>query len=165
MNVEEPSPFAESVAFKEYVHGTQKKVKPPWLTISLTGIAVGIAYVVTELFAAIVMKNPYALNFVLVLYGIPAGFLCAWKNKNYTMMTSLQYSTYSALFSVGTYGLIAFLFISIGTSHSFGLILGLIELLIALAIITVFSICVTFAIGAALGTIAHANYVAKKAKE
>ncbi|MCF2143404.1 MAG: hypothetical protein ACTSXO_10480 [Candidatus Heimdallarchaeota archaeon] len=164
MDLKDQPSIRESLAFKEYEKGYNKKLRPPWLTISLSGIAVAIAYVLTEFFATYILENPYALNFVLALYGIPAGFICAWKNQNYTILTSLQYSTYSALISVGSYGFIALLTLIFTKSHSFGLIFGFVELLIALLIIAVFSICVTFAIGAAIGTIVHANVVAKRSR-
>jgi len=103
----EESHLSSSLAFKEYARGPNKKVSPPWATIIITGVLVGLAYVGTEIFASLVYDNPYALNFILALYGIPAGFFCGLKNKNLSLLTSLQYSTLSALFSVITFGIIS----------------------------------------------------------
>ena len=149
--VEENS-MSESMAFKDYAQGRSKKVKTPWATIIITGVVVGLAYIATEIFAAYVLDNPYALNFILALYGIPAGFVCAMKNKTFAALVSLRYSTFSALISVAVFGAISFIFILASTSDSIGAIVGFVQLVIALAIIAVFSIFVTFAMGAMLGT-------------
>ncbi|MBN1328642.1 MAG: hypothetical protein JXA54_04135 [Candidatus Heimdallarchaeota archaeon] len=150
---EDSSSLKDSLAFKEYAKGPNEKVKPPWVTIIVTGVLVGIAYVATEMFATIVYDNPYALNFILALYGIPAGFVCGLKNDNLSLLTSLRYSTFSALFSIVTFGLISAFFIGFSANHTMGVIVGIVELLIALAMIMVFSMCVTFAFGAFLGTL------------
>lgn len=157
----EEDQLSESKAFMEYKYGRSPKVRPPWLTITFTGMAVAIAYIITEIFAARVLGNPYALNFVLGLYGIPAGFMCAWKNKDLTFMTSMRYSTFSALISVGTFTIISMISIAISSERTLGAIIGFAQLLIAAAIIAVYSIFVTFAIGALLGTFAHGVVDAK----
>ncbi|MHA1220761.1 MAG: hypothetical protein ACTSQB_03415, partial [Candidatus Heimdallarchaeota archaeon] len=149
---DEESALSSSLAFKEYARGPNKKVSPPWATIIITGVLVGLAYVGTEIFASLVYDNPYALNFILALYGIPAGFFCGLKNKNLSLLTSLQYSTLSALFSVITFGIISAIFMSF-SGGVIGVIAGFVQLLIALAIILLFSMCVTFAFGAFLGTL------------
>jgi hypothetical protein len=151
----EEEQISESKAFMEYKHGRSPKVKPPWITIAITGIVVGVSYIVTEIFAARVLGNPYALNFVLGLYGIPAGFICAWKNKDLTFMTSMRYSTFSALISVGTFTLISAIVMALSSDAILGAIEGFIALIIAAAIIAVYSIFVTFALGALMGTFVH----------
>ena len=105
----EDSSVSESMAFKEYAHGRSKKLGLPWLVIILTGLGVALAQVLTWLFAAIVLENPWALNFIISLYGIPAGFICAWKNDNFTALTSLQYSSLSALVSIGGFFVFSFI--------------------------------------------------------
>jgi hypothetical protein len=151
----EEEQISESKAFMEYKHGRSPKVRPPWTTIVISGLVVGISYILTEIFAARVLGNPYALNFILGLYGIPAGFICAWKNKDLTFMTSMRYSSFSALISVGTFSIISFITIAISSSGAIGAIVGFVELLIAAAIIAVYSIFVTFALGALMGTFIH----------
>lgn len=149
---EDSSDLKYNLAFKEYAKGPNEKVKAPWVTIVISGVIVGIAYVTTEIFAAYVLENPYALNFLLALYGIPAGIVCGLKNDNLSFLTSFRYSSFSALFSIATFGIISAFFVGLSANHAIGIIVGIVELIIALAIILVFSVCVTFAIGAFLGT-------------
>jgi len=144
--------LSESKAFMEYKYGRSPKIKPPWITIVISGIAVGIAYIVTEIFAARVLGNAYALNFILGLYGLPAGFVCAWKNKDLTFMTSVRYSTFSAIISVGTFTFISAIFMALSSDTAIGAIIGFASLIVAALIICVYSIFVTFAIGALFGT-------------
>ncbi|NHK31607.1 MAG: hypothetical protein FK730_09660 [Asgard group archaeon] len=151
----EEDQISESKAFMEYKYGKSPKVRPPWITIVSIGILVGVSYIITEVFAAIVLGNPYALNFVLGLYGIPAGFVCAWKNKDLTFMTSMRYSTFSALISVGTFTIISFITMALSSEAVIGAIIGFVQLLIASAIIAIYSIFVTFALGAMMGTFIH----------
>ncbi|HUT81318.1 MAG TPA: hypothetical protein VMZ29_08960 [Candidatus Bathyarchaeia archaeon] len=160
--VEDSSHLKDSLAFKEYAKGTEEKIKPPWVTIIVTGVIVGIAYVGTELIATFVYDNPYALNFILALYGIPAGFVCGLKNNNLSLLTSLRYSSFSALFSVIIFGIISAFFVGLSAEHTIGIIVGIVELLIALAMILVFSMLITFAFGAFLGTLTRGVRDAKR---
>jgi len=152
----------ESYAFKEYAHGRNKKVPYPWWTIIFAGIAVAIASILTVVFASTVFNNSWAFNFLIPLYGIPAGYLCAVKNKTYSLLVSLKYSSLSAVFYVGFFFVILSITQLASPDNAVGAIVGIISLLITCGIILVFSICVTFAIGAFFGTFISGIRDAKK---
>ncbi len=150
--LEEDTNLRDSQAFKEYALGRSKKIPLPWATIIISGVIVGAAIIATNILAVALHGNPYAFNFILGLYGLPAGFACAWKNKTFSLLTSLRYSTFSALIATGTFFFISLIFVLINANGTFGYIVGIVELLIACALIAVFFVCVTFAIGAFFGT-------------
>jgi len=85
--VEENSDIIESPAFKEYQTGTRTKIKAPWWWIIIIGIITAIVSLLT----------PMALNFIIGLYGIPAGFVIALRNKTLSFLVSFRYSSYSAI--------------------------------------------------------------------
>ncbi|NPE07054.1 MAG: hypothetical protein GNW80_02125 [Asgard group archaeon] len=144
----------DSMAFKEYSTGERSKIKHPWITIVISGILVSVAMVLTNLLAVALHANPFSFNLILGLYGIPAGFACAWKNKTLSAITSLRYSSYSALIATATYFLISLIMLLISPTNAVGAILSIGSLVIACLILAVFFICVTFAAGAMVGTIA-----------
>ncbi|MGC9778935.1 MAG: hypothetical protein HZR80_06805 [Candidatus Heimdallarchaeota archaeon] len=150
--LEEDTNLRDSQAFKEYAHGRSKKIPLPWVTIIISGVLVSVAMIATNFLAVALYGNAYAFNFILALYGIPAGFACAWKNKTFSALISLKFSTISALIATVTFFLISLIFVLTNANETFGYIVGIVELLIACAIIAVFFICVTFAMGALLGT-------------
>jgi hypothetical protein len=152
--LEEETDLRESMAFKEYSTGARSKIKHPWFTIVISGILVSVAMVLTNWLATALHGNPYTFNFILALYGIPAGFACAWRNKTLSAFTSLRYSTFSALFATLAYFLISLIFVFLGQPSAVEIIARLTQLAIACAVIAVFFICVTFATGAMIGTIA-----------
>ncbi|NHJ32800.1 MAG: hypothetical protein FK732_08050 [Asgard group archaeon] len=151
--MEEENDLRGSMAFKEYVTGERTKIKHPWLTIVFSGILVAVAMVFTNWIATALHGNPYSFNFILALYGIPAGFVCAWKNKTLSAITSLRYSSYSALIATASYFLITvILLFTTPAGSAAGYFSQLSQLVIACLIICVFFVCVTFAAGAIAGT-------------
>ena len=151
--VEEDS-LRNSAAFKEYSTGERSKIKHPWVTIVVSGILVSVAMVLTNWLAVALHANPFSFNLILGLYGIPAGFACAWRNKTLSAITSLRYSSYSALIATAAYFVISLVIILTSPTNAVGAILNIGSLAIACAILAVFFICVTFSAGAMAGTIA-----------
>jgi hypothetical protein len=149
----EESSLRESMAFKEYSTGERSKIKHPWVTITISGILVAGAMVLTNWLGTALHGNPYSFNFILALYGIPAGFACAWRNKTLSAFTSLRYSTFSALIATASYFLITLIALFASPLNAIGMISSIGQLAVASAIIAVFFICVTFASGAMIGTI------------
>ena len=151
--MEEETSLRGSMAFKEYSTGERSKIKHPRLTIAISGILVAVAMILTNWLGAALYGNPYSFNFILALYGIPAGFACAWRNKTLSAIHSLRYSTFSALIATATYFLITLIVIFTSINNAVELLSSIGQLAIASAIIAIFFICVTFAGGAMLGTI------------
>ena len=143
--MEEDSSLRDSKAFKEYSTGERSKIKHPWVTITLAGVIVAGAMVFTNWLGTALHGNPYSFNFILALYGVPAGFACAMRNKTLSAFTSLRYSTYSALIATGAYFLITLVAILASPLNAFGVVTSIGQLAIASAVIAVFFICVTFA--------------------
>ena len=152
--MEEENQLRGSMAFKEYSTGERSKIKHPWVTITISGVLVAAAMVLTNWLGTALHNNPYSFNFILALYGIPAGFACGWRNKTLSAFTSLRYSTYSALIATASYFLITLVVLLVSPTSAIGMVSSLTQLLIACAIIAIFFICVTFAAGAMIGTIA-----------
>ncbi len=150
--MEEDNQLRGSMAFKEYSTGERSKIKHPWVTISISGILVAVSMVLTNWIAFALHGNPYSFNLILALYGIPAGFVCAWKNKTLSAITSLRYSTYSALIAIATYFLITLVFLFLTPETAAQILFEIGQLLIACVIIAIFFICVTFSSGAMMGT-------------
>jgi hypothetical protein len=149
--IEEES-LGESKAFMEYKHGRSPKIKPPWGIIVLSGLSVGLAYILTQIFATYALNNPYALNFLLALYGIPGGFVVALKNKTFSALISIRYAAYSGVISV-----VLFMGISVIMLFAFGQIGGIddvVSLLIMTLLLILYSCVFTFSLGAILGTFA-----------
>jgi len=151
--LEEETGLRGSMAFKEYSTGERSKIKHPWVTIAISGILVAVAMILTNWLGTALYDNPFTFNFILALYGIPAGFACAWRNKTLSALHSLRYSTFSALIATASYFLITLIVIFASPTSALGMISSIGQLAIASAIIAIFFICVTFAIGAMLGTI------------
>jgi len=148
----EESSLRDSMAFKEYSTGERTKIKYPWVTIIISGILVAVAMILTNWLGTALHGNPYSFNFILALYGIPAGFACAWRNDTLSAFTSLRYSTFSSLFATATYFVVTLIVILASPTSALGMISSIGQLAIASAVIAVFFICVTFAGGAMIGT-------------
>ncbi|MFW9923016.1 MAG: hypothetical protein ACFFDW_06975 [Candidatus Thorarchaeota archaeon] len=151
--VDDNSDFTESVAFREYNTGIRKKIKTPWLRIIITGLVTAILSVITGIFASYVLENAFALNFIIALYGIPAGFIVALKNKTLSFLISFQYSSYSALIYSAGYFLFGMINYFINPNISVGQIFtGLGGLFLTCLVIAIYSVVFTFALGALFGT-------------
>lgn len=154
--MEERADVKTSMAFKEYVEGRNKKIKPPWVIITISGILVALAVVATNELGEFLYGNPYAYNFILALYGIPAGFACAWKNTTFSVLVSFRYSTFSAIISAAAYFIISFITVCVETSISgVGLLSAFLALLLACGLILLYYICFSFSLGAFFGTFIH----------
>lgn len=152
--VQDNSDLRESVAFKEYQTSKRLQIKTPWWWIIIVGIITALASILTNVFASVAYGNPWALNFIIGLYGIPAGIIIAFRNKTLSFLVSFRYSSYSALvftvfffilgviLTIAQVGTIGQFFIGIGGFFLSSLIIGLYT-------------CFSFGLGALLGTIAH----------
>ncbi|MCE7745637.1 MAG: hypothetical protein GPJ52_10945 [Candidatus Heimdallarchaeota archaeon] len=134
--MEEENSLRNSVAFREYSTGERTKIKYPWVTIIISGILVAVAMILTNWLGTALHGNPYSFNFILALYGLPAGFACAWRNDTLT----------------ATYFVVTLIVILASPTSALGMISSIGQLAIASAVIAVFFICVTFASGAMIGT-------------
>jgi hypothetical protein len=92
----------DSLAFREY-HTESKGVKRNWKIIILVGISTGLLSVGTYLFAVLALENPYALNFVISLYGIPAGFVIGITNSHFTLLEDIKDAGLGAVVYVISY--------------------------------------------------------------
>jgi hypothetical protein len=153
----------ESHAFKEYNVGPNKKIRPPWVTIIILGISAAILSFVMYIYGIVALGNPYAMNFLIGLVGLPVGFIIAFKNKTFDIMVSWRYSSYCALIYSATYFVIGTIFTSIGSLGLEGLFGGLLSLFFACLLIAAYSVLVTFSVGALLGTMVH-GYMDDKRK-
>ncbi len=151
--IEENSDIIESPAFKEYQTGTRTKIKTPWLWIIIIGIITAIVSLLTNVFASSVLGNPMALNFIIGLYGIPAGFVIALRNKTLSFLVSFRYSSYSAvIFSL--FFFIAGVILVVTEAATVGQFFeGAGGFFLSCLIICLYN-CFSFGLGALFGTIA-----------
>jgi len=151
----ESGDLRESHAFKEYNLGRNAKIRPPWAIIISMGVLAAAFSFLLYYYGIAVLGNPYAMNFIIGLVGIPAGFVVAFKNKTFDIMISWKYSSLSAIIYTVAYFLIGIILTSIeglGLSNLFG---GIVQLLLSCLVIAGYSILFTFAVGALLGTMVH----------
>ena len=79
--------------------------------------------------------------------------ICAWKNKTLSAITSLRYSSYSALIATASYFIITIILLfTTPAGSAAGYFSQISQLVVACLIIAVFFVCVTFAAGAMAGT-------------
>jgi len=176
----ESGDLRESHAFKEYNLGPNKKIRPPWVTIIAVGISAAVVSFVLYIFGILTVGNPYAMNMIIGLVGLPAGFIVAFKNKtsdvlvswryssyfkNKTsdVLVSWRYSSYCALIYTAAYFVIGAIFTSISAIGLGGLFGGIVSLLLACLVIAAYSVLVTFSIGALFGTMVN-GYLDDKRK-
>ena len=148
----ESGDLRESHAFKEYNLGQNKKIRPPWITIIIVGVSAAVLSFILYMYGIVALDNAYAMNFLIGLVGLPAGFIVAFKNKTSDVLVSWRYSSYCALIYTGAYFVIGAIFTSIdalGLGELFG---GLISLLLSCLVIAAYSVLVTFSVGALFGT-------------
>ena len=145
----------ESNALKEYNLGRRPKIKTPWISIIIIGLLTAVLSFVLFVFGIVTMGNPYAMNMIIGLLGIPAGFIIAFKNKTLDIMVSWRYSSFTALIYSATFFVIGIVITSIGSLGLGNLFGGLLSLLLSCLVITGYSVLVTFAVGALLGTMVH----------
>ena len=152
--VEENTDFRESTAFKEYSTSTRSKIKTPWLAIIIVAIVTATAHLVTAIFATAVLDNAWALNFLIGLYGLPAGFFIAFKNKTLSALVSIQYSSFSAMIYTGIYMIVTFIIYFINPNISTGRLLGnIVGVLLTSLVIGLYQVLM-FGTGALIGTFA-----------
>ncbi|HUT81693.1 MAG TPA: TIGR04086 family membrane protein [Candidatus Bathyarchaeia archaeon] len=147
--------LSESSAFMEYTSGRSRKIKTPWIAIVILGLSTAILSLLIYIFSIVAFDNPYAMNMIIGLLGLPAGFIIAFKNKTFDIMVSWRYSTLTGIIYTVIYFIIGAIISSInslGLNNLFG---GITALLLSCLLIGVFSILVTFAGGALLGTMIH----------
>jgi hypothetical protein len=152
-NDEDDEELSQSMAFKEYKLGRNKKIKPPWPLIITMGLGVAILSLVVYIFAARVLNNPWEYNFIITLAGIPAGFIIAMRNQDLTALTSIRWASYSMLIYVGFFFVFSLIFMNF-SPNLLRVLSGIISLLISVGIIAIYSFT-TFALGALLGTFAN----------
>lgn len=141
-----------SSAFKEYNSKQSKKLATPWLAISLLGTATAVLSLLLYYYGLFLLDNPFAMNLIIGLLGIPAGFIIAFKNSTLDIMVSWRYSSYTGIIFTIVYFLIGLIFTTIGTIGIQSLFGSILNLLLSCLVIGVYSILVTFALGALLGT-------------
>ena len=152
--VEENTDFRESVAFKEYSTSTRTKIKIPWATIVIVAIVTAAAHLITAIFATTLLDNPWALNFIIGLYGLPAGFIIAFKNKTLSALISIQYSSYSAMMYTGIYMIVTFIIYFINPNLSTARLIGnIVGVLLTTLVIGLYQVLM-FGTGALIGTFA-----------
>ncbi|NHJ87783.1 MAG: hypothetical protein FK734_20140 [Asgard group archaeon] len=156
------SELSESSAFKEYTSGRNRKVKTPWIAIVALGISTAALSLLLYIYGIVALDNPYAMNMIIGLVGLPAGFIIAFKNKTLDIMVSWRYSSYTGIIYTIVYFIIGAIFTSIdslGLSNLFG---SSLRLLLSCLLIGAYSILVIFAIGALLGTMIHGYFDNKR---
>ena len=149
--VEENSDITESAAFREYQTGTRPKIRPPWAWIISVGIITAVLSIVTNVFAALALENPYALNFLIGLYGIPAGFLIATRNKTLSFLVAFQHSSYSAGVFTIFFLVLNLVSLAINPGSIVGVFIGIGGSILSSLVIGLYCIF-TFGLGALLGT-------------
>ena len=159
----ESGDLRESHAFKEYNLGPNKKIRPPWVTIIAVGISAAVVSFVLYIYGILAVGNPYAMNMIIGLVGLPAGFIVAFKNKTSDVLVSWRYSSYCALIYTAAYFVIGVVFTSISAIGLGGLFGGIVSLLLACLVIAAYSILITFSIGALFGTMVN-GYLDDKRK-
>ena len=153
--MDEENNVQASQAFKEYAHGRSPKIKPPWATIIIVGIGTALLSLLTYIFAIIAFQNPWAMNFLIGLYGIPAGFIIAFRNKTLSFLVSWRYAAYSAMIYTGAFFLMSLIFMQF-PSLTFTMVLrSILNLFLTSLLILVYSVVFTFAAGALIGTFVH----------
>lgn len=149
------SDLSQSLAFQEYSTGERKKIKTPWITIIVVGIVTAALHLLTGFFAMLVLSNPYALNFIIGLFGIPAGFIIAFKNKTLSVLVSFQYAIYSAVVYTGVYFIVTLIGTLISSSFGIGnMFAGAFGVFLTSLVIFVY-LALMFCIGALIGTFVH----------
>ena len=151
--IEENSDLRESVAFKEYSTGVRLKIKTPWLWIIVIGLITAIVSLLTNVFASAVLGNAWALNFIIGLYGIPAGFIVAFRNKTLSFLVSFRYSSYSAIVFTVFFFLLGIIFVMLEGVTIGQFFVGVGGFFLSSLIIGLYS-CFSFGLGALFGTIA-----------
>ncbi len=152
--VEENSDLRESVAFKEYQTGTRQQIKTPWGWIIIVGIITAIISILTNAFASAALGNPMALNFVIGLYGIPAGIIIAFRDKTLSFLVSFRYSSYSALVFTFFFFILGVIFLVVDVGSIGQFFIGIGGFFLSSLIIGLYT-CFSFGLGALIGTIAH----------
>ncbi|HUU78478.1 MAG TPA: hypothetical protein VMX55_09025 [candidate division Zixibacteria bacterium] len=158
--VEESSDLKQSLAFKEYSTKTRHTIKTPWGIIILVGVITAIIHTATAIFAITVLDNPWSLNFIIGLYGLPAGFAIAFKNHTLSFLVSFRYSSYSALVYTGIYTIITLVIFAINPNLQTSLILSIAGIFLTSLVIGIYQVLM-FAIGTLIGTFTHGVLDAK----
>ena len=159
----ESGDLRESHAFKEYNVGRSAKIKAPWATIIIIGILAAIISFVLYFYGIVVLGNAYAMNMIIGLIGLPAGFVIAFKNKTSDILVSWRYSSYTALVYTAAYFVIGTIMTSISSFGLAGLFGGLFSLFLSCLMIAAYSVLFTFALGALFGTMIN-GYIDDKRK-
>ncbi len=152
--MEENTDLRESVAFKEYQTGARKQIKTPWSWIIVIAIITAISSSITSIFAAIVMDNPWALNFIIGLYGLPAGFVIAFRNKTLSFLVSFRYSSYSAMIFTLIFFLFGVIEKAIFSASIGGFLINVGQISLTSLVIGLYCVF-TFGLGAFIGTFVH----------
>lgn len=158
----ESGDLRESHAFKEYNVGRSEKIKAPWLTIIIVGLLAAIVSFVLYFYGIVVLGNAYAMNFLIGLVGLPAGFVVAFKNKTSDLLVSWRYSSYTALVYTAGYFVIGAVMTSISAFGIASLFGGLFSLFLSCLMIAAYSVLITFAMGALFGTMVNGYIDGKK---
>jgi hypothetical protein len=154
--------LSENAAFKEYSTGRGKGIKTPWATIVILGIATAALSFILYIYGIVVLGNPFAMNMIIGLLGLPAGFIIAFKNKTLDIMISWRYSSFTGIIYTISYFIIGVIALNLGSSGISSRIGTMISLVLSCLVIGVYSILVTFGIGALLGTMVHGYLDDKK---
>ena len=154
--------LSENTAFKEYTSGRSKGIKTPWIPIVIIGISTAALSFIFYIYGITVLGNPFAMNMIIGLLGLPAGFIIAFKNKTLDIMVSWRYSSFTGIVYTISYFIIGVIILNISSSGISSRIGTLVSLVLSCLVIGVYSIFVTFAIGALLGTMIHGYIDAKK---
>lgn len=159
--VEESTDLKQSLAFKDYSTNTRQTIKTPWGIIIIVGVVTALVHVATAIFAITVLDNPWSLNFIIGLYGLPAGFAIAFKNHTLSFLVSFRYSSYSALIYTGIYTIVTLIIFAINPDLQTGFIIGRIAGIFLTSIVIGIYQVLMFAIGTLIGTFTHGVLDAK----
>ncbi|MEA2070637.1 MAG: hypothetical protein U9O98_05035 [Asgard group archaeon] len=146
----EKSDLHKSAAFKEYAYGRNKKIRPPWLWIILTGVLTAFFSLGTVFIAVLLTENPWSYNFIIGLYGIPAGFIVGYQDETGDFMNSAKFAFLSSIFYDITYFLISLIFMQF-TPQLMAIFVTIIKLFYSFLIIALYAL-IMFIIGGILST-------------
>ena len=159
--IDENSDITESAAFKEYQTGVRKKIRPPWAWIITVGLLTAVISILTNVFASLALDNGMALNFLIGLYGIPAGIIIATRNRTLSFLVSFRYSSYSALVFTLFFFLLGVITELINPGTVGQLFLGIGGYVLSCLVIGLYC-CFTFGVGALIGPFAMGVRDSKK---
>jgi membrane protease YdiL (CAAX protease family) len=138
-------------AFRDY-HSKPEKVKRRWGIIIIVSVITALISVISRIYADLIRQNPYAMNFVISLYGVPAGFVIAYKNHHHEFYKDILDAEVGAII----YALFYFLFgvivkFTIGDylSNDYGTVPGI---LFEAFLILLFSLFGSFIVGSLIAT-------------